>query len=432
MITKEGNLRYAKLIHVSVDNGKTDNSNKIYTMEELPDGRIKCEYGRVGRNMVTEYKDRSKWESVYKAKLGKSKGYTDVTEFIAEPTTSDVKANSGNTLIDVIPDSIVRELIQRLSDFANKTIQQNYKVNQDSVSEAQVNGAQEILSLVTQMTTIGVDKVELNSLLLKLYTIIPRRMDNVKYYLLEEIKTSDDLDKALAFLNKEQSTLDTMAGQVELIKKQKELNKANENADDSIPKSSFTILDQMGITAEHVTDQKVINIVKTMLEGHSRKLHRVYAVVNKKTQPKFDSKLSKAKNKFSELLFHGSRNANWFNITQTGLMIRPTGAGYNGSMWDDGVYFANDADKSMGYTDGGRWAGGGGASYTYLGLFDTHLGNQLHAYKHDHTSSSISKRVKADGYDSVYAHKGASLRKDELIIYDAAQCTIKYLIELKN
>ena len=51
MITKENGLRYAKLIHVSVDNGKTDNSNKVYIMEELSDGRIKCEYGRVGKNM---------------------------------------------------------------------------------------------------------------------------------------------------------------------------------------------------------------------------------------------------------------------------------------------------------------------------------------------------------------------------------------------
>ena len=44
------------------------------------------------------------------------------------------------------------------------------------------------------------------------------------------------------------------------------------------------------------------------------------------------------------------------------------------SWFDDGIYFANDADKSMGYTDGGRWAGGGNASYTYLGVFSVHLG----------------------------------------------------------
>jgi hypothetical protein len=42
MITKENGLRYAKLIHVSVDNGQTDNSNKnLYHMEEFNvNGRV--------------------------------------------------------------------------------------------------------------------------------------------------------------------------------------------------------------------------------------------------------------------------------------------------------------------------------------------------------------------------------------------------------
>ena len=69
MITKENGLRYAKLIHVSVDNGKTENSNKVYIMEELSDGRIKCEYGRVGKALTTEYKPSNKWDSVLKQKL---------------------------------------------------------------------------------------------------------------------------------------------------------------------------------------------------------------------------------------------------------------------------------------------------------------------------------------------------------------------------
>ena len=56
MITKEDGLRYAKLIHVSVDNGKTHQSNKVYIMEEQSNGQIKCIYGRVGGNMVTVFK----------------------------------------------------------------------------------------------------------------------------------------------------------------------------------------------------------------------------------------------------------------------------------------------------------------------------------------------------------------------------------------
>lgn len=355
-------------------------------------------------------------------------GCTDVTEFMAEPVVDAAKP-SGNNLIDDIPDTLVKELIKRLSDFANKTIQQNYKVTQDAVSEAQVVAAQALLSTITTTITVGVDKASINEMLLQLYTIIPRNMKNVKDYLLGDIADAEDVNRALTFLNNEQATLDTMAGQVELLKKQKPVVSADTTA--KTP-SNYTILDQMGITAEVVNDASTIKMVKDMLEGHGKKLHRVYAITNKKSQPLYDAKLTNSKDKLVEHLFHGSRNANWFNILQTGLMIRPSGAGYNGSMFDDGIYFANDADKSMGYTDGGRWAGGGNASYTYLGVFSVHLGKQLHIHRHDSSCYNISKKVKSDGFDSVYAHKGQSLRKDELIIYNSAQCTVKYLVELKN
>jgi predicted metal-binding transcription factor (methanogenesis marker protein 9) len=109
MIVKENGLRYAKLIHVSVDNGMTSNSNKVYIMEELSDGRIKCEYGRVGKSLVTEYKPSSKWDSVLKQKLSKTKGYTDVTDLLAEPVVDESKPT--NNKVENIKDDIVRKLI---------------------------------------------------------------------------------------------------------------------------------------------------------------------------------------------------------------------------------------------------------------------------------------------------------------------------------
>lgn len=428
MITNEKGLRFAKLMHVSIDNGHTDNSNKVYIMEELDNGTIECKYGRVGNSMAVDIKPASKWDATYKQKTSKAKGYTDVTEFMAEPVVDAAKP-SGNNLIDDIPDTLVKELIKRLSDFANKTIQQNYKVTQDAVSEAQVVAAQALLSTITTTISVGVNKASINEMLLQLYTIIPRNMRNVKDYLLGDIVDAEDVNKALTFLNNEQATLDTMAGQVELLKKQKPVASTDTTA--KTP-SNYTILDQMGITAEVVNDASTIKMVRDMLEGHGKKLHRVYAITNKKTQPLYDAKLTNSKDKLVEHLFHGSRNANWFNILQTGLMIRPSGAGYNGSMFDDGIYFANDADKSMGYTDGGRWAGGGNASYTYLGVFSVHLGKQLHVHRHDSSCYKIGSKCKSDGFDSVYAHKGQSLRKDELIIYNSSQCTVKYLVELRN
>ena len=70
MVTKEDGLRFAKLMHVSVDNGKTNQSNKVYIMTEETDGRIKCEYGRVGSTLSIAYKGSHEWNKIYKQKIG--------------------------------------------------------------------------------------------------------------------------------------------------------------------------------------------------------------------------------------------------------------------------------------------------------------------------------------------------------------------------
>lgn len=220
MITKENGLRYAKLIHVSVDNGKTDNSNKVYIMEELADGRIKCEYGRVGRDLKTVYKQSREWESTIREKLSSTKNYTDVTELQTELVVDNSQPQDDK--VEAIKDSIVRKLVEELMAFANKSIQRNYKVTQEAVSEQQVKAAQEVLDQISGLVKIGVDLKHVNDMLLKLYTIIPRKMDNVKNHLFTPITDNSSLTEAQRLLELEQSALDTMAGQVQLIKQQRE------------------------------------------------------------------------------------------------------------------------------------------------------------------------------------------------------------------
>src|ERR1035437_6579858 len=178
MITKDNGLRYAKLIHVSVDNGKTGNSNKVYIMEELADGRIRCDYGRVGKELSTDYKDKSKWDATYKLRLSKAKGYTDVTELMVEPVV-----NTNGTKTVEISDKQVKALIDDLMTFANKSIQQNYKVTQEAVSEQQVNAAQDVIDSINKVLNIGVDLKVINDLLMKLYITIPRKMKDVRDHL---------------------------------------------------------------------------------------------------------------------------------------------------------------------------------------------------------------------------------------------------------
>ena len=98
-IVKENGLKYAKLIHVSVDNGSTAQSNKVYTMEEQNDGRIKCEYGRVGKNLTVVYKMSHEWNKVHDSKTNPRKGYKDVTKMLVEATTDSTTKDSSNSTV---------------------------------------------------------------------------------------------------------------------------------------------------------------------------------------------------------------------------------------------------------------------------------------------------------------------------------------------
>ncbi len=435
MIIKENGLRYAKLIHVSVDNGMTANSNKVYIMEELTDGRIKCEYGRVGKSLVTEYKPSSKWDSVLKQKLSKTKGYTDVTDLLAEPVVDETKPT--NNKVDNIKDEIVRKLVDELMSFANKSIQRNYKVTQEAVSEQQVTAAQEIITNISGLIAIGVDVKHINDMLLKLYTIIPRRMDNVKDHLFREISNDVTLTNAQRLIDNEQSALDTMAGQVELIKQQREAAKKAAEAEAEGKKeevSEVTILDQMGLSIEVENDTETLELIKKLMGPNVNQMKRVFKVVNNKTQKIFDKHMDKVEVKKRRLYWHGSRNENWFNILQTGLLIRPSGAVHTGSMFGDGIYFADKVQKSIGYTSlrGSYWAHGGD-NKAFLALFDVHLGKQKEILHHDSSCYRLSKKVlDSEGFDSVFAKGGADLRNNEYIVYNSAQCTVSHLIEIGN
>ena len=103
-------------------------------------------------------------------------------------------------------------------------------------------------------------------------------------------------------------------------------------------------------------------------------------------------------------------------------------------MFGHGHYFANVADKSVGYTslNNSYWAHGH-ENTSLLFVFRVAEGK---AYNLDAYSPEVSRWKEVDcikaGYNSVHAHAGKDLRRDEIIVYNDAACTIEYIIELKN
>ena len=397
------------MILVSVDDGKTGNSNKYYNMDEDGDV-VHCKWGRVGGHESSKDYPIDEYDRIHNEKT--RKGYEDVTHLRVTNGNGDAHASGAS---DNSPEGL---FLESLAKFARTSVRNNYIVSFEAVTQAMVDEAQSILSDITGKlnTRAKPNPTPINELLIQLFKVIPRRMTDVHDYLLASGYT---IDRVKDLLSHEQDVLDTMAGQVSM------------NATSSKPVSkSSTLADMMGIRIEEVKDSATVGRIKGMMgSGYDRKLKKVYKVANikcDKSMCDFKPKLHADK---SELMWHGSRNENWFNILQTGLLIRPSGAVYTGSMFGSGIYFSDMYRKSENYTsiNGSHWANGR-SDVAYIALFEVAVGKQFDVHHAD--SSLCWETLNRHGCDSVYAHGGADLRNNEFIVFKTQQTAPRFIIEI--
>ena len=391
-----------------------NNNNKFYNMTLNSDNSISIEYGRIGQNgkNVNYAPGKKNWNTLLNSKL--KKGYKNVSDIV-----TDVVASNGN-LFDGISEKEVIDVLTYLTDCSKQIIKKNYLVALDSVTEVQIKEAQLIIDQLASRLSINANITILNELLIDLYTTLPRRMKKVQDNLISSMSTKSNVDYARKMIDQEQSLLSTLSSQVN--KTSKKINKGSDN-----------ILDQMGIDIELEKDQAVLDKVKFYLGKNVRFMKNIYKVTNHSTQKRFDDHVAKSKNKETKLLWHGSRNENWIGIMKQGLVVRPSNAIITGAMFGNGLYFANRAQKSLGYSSlsGSHWTNGN-SNKGFLALFSTHTGNTKNINKHDSSCYKLHNEMKGSKYDSVFAHKGIDLRNDEIIVYKTEAATISYIIEMEK
>lgn len=419
-------MEYCKyLILVDPNNNGVD-SNKFYKMAGNGDNTFTVEYGRVGATPQTKTYPMSKWNSTLSSKL--KKGYVDRSDLMQEVIADskvDVKSN-GVDEFGLVQNLSVREIVKRLWDYANKTIQSAYSVRAEAVTQAMIDTAQEKIDYIAaNYKNWSVE--EFNKNLNELFIIVPRKMKRVSDCLVSD---SSEYDKKLS---EEQSLLDTMAGQVYKPK-------AKITDSDSEIKASESILQKMGITMEDVTQDEIARIKKAMGDS-AGKFYKAWRVTNFETEERYQKFTSENNIDNVKLFCHGSRNQNWFNILKMGLKIRPAGVITTGLMFGKGAYFSNSEKyhggvaKSIGYTSlGGYWT----RDYQncgFLAFFDVAIGDSVDAYSFDSKYYSYNlERLKKDNPKawSLWAHGNTSmLRNDEIIVYDDRQMTIRYLVEIR-
>lgn len=388
------------------------NNNKYYRM--TPNGSTWiAEYGRVGSSPQRREYSMSQWNSKYNEKI--SKGYVDQTDLATDLIQVEKKTTSEYKEIE---NKVIAEIVERLQNMARKTISENYTISSNKVTQAMVDEAQNILVELLDVSSVN----EFNDMLLKLFTTIPRKMQNVKSYL------ADSFEDFSKIIQKEQDLLDVMRGQVV------EHQAVEETADETV-KYSHTILEQLGIEFEEC-DNKDIATIKTALGSCADKFHKAWRVKNLKTQKRYDDFIKKNNINNTKLLFHGSRNENWWSIINSGLVLKPTNAVITGKMFGYGIYYAPKAQKSLGYTSlsGSYWAKGSSNS-GFMALMDVAYGKPYDVHSFDskyYNFNYDSLQQACPGANCLHAHEGSMLRNDEIIVYKEEQCTIHYLIELKN
>lgn len=422
MATEVKNKVKGKIVYLHKVDGDANNNKFFKMVENIDNDTFTATWGREGaQKPQTKSFPMSQWDTKYKEKTGPRKNYTDVTEH-RTITNSQVNSKGVNIIAD---DKYVIEIVLALQNYAKVQTAEVYKSEANGVTQKQIDDAQNFLDELAHSFQHHFGKSDwsqnmFNSILTKLYIVIPRKMKNVNDHLID---TSWDIKKIEELIEQEQSNLDAMAGQVI------QQSAVNESEDTMTDAPQQTLVDMLGLKMLLVTNKAELDLVRKKSQEHAGRILKVYRVINENTQKLFEKKLSDAKDKKVDLLWHGSRNQNWWFIIQQGLKIRPSGAVHTGSMWSDGIYFASSSDKSLGYTDNGRWVSGTGTKKVYMALYSAHLGRQLVKTKHDSSCYNIDKEVKKNGYDSVWAKAGVSLRKDEYIIYNSTQCTISYLVE---
>lgn len=390
------------------------NNNKYY--KQIPHGGSwTAEYGRVGSSPQRREYPMSQWDKKYREKI--NKGYVDQSELVEDLIT--VVKDKKDSKYREIENQVIAEIVERLQKMARKAVSDNYNISSNKVTQAMVDEAQDVL---TQLINIS-DIEEFNNTLLKLFTVIPRKMGNVSSYLAKSEKDYPQI------IQSEQDLLDVMKGQV--VQKQKEDITEDTSDEDS---SKSTILEVLGLKFAECDSNDIIKI-KSALGSCADKFHRAWKVENIKTSNRFEEFCEKENITNKKFLWHGSRNENWWSIINTGLVLRPTNAVITGKMFGIGTYFAPKAQKSLGYTSlsGSYWTKGNDNS-GFMALMEVAYGKPYDVYSFDskYYDFNYAKLQNACvGANCLHAHAGSMLRNDEIVIYREEQCTIRYLVELR-
>ena len=384
---------------VKIDTKK--NHNVFYKMIRQNDIFI-IEYGRIGATPVVMKRPLFLWNETYEKKI--SEGYVDRTDMVT------VKCQK-ETEYKEIEDEVINHFINYLLQCANIKLKENYNISYKDVSQKMIDSAQDILFSMANNPTLEYIRKKLP----ELYVVIPRKMKDVADSLPKDEAQIPDV------LLAEQNLLDIMTAKV--------LDDVDRN---EVSDERKTILEAYNLDISEVTDKEEISLIKKYLSNESMHMfRRAFRVKNKKTDDRFYQYMKKYgyTEKNIHYYYHGSVNENYWGLITQGQKLNPK-AVITGKMFGYGLYYASRAKKSIQYTSlkGSYWKKGN-LKTAYLAVYKVLYKNPLHVEVWKPQYETLTGNLLYP-HDALFAHAGASLINDEIIVYHENQATLQYIIEL--
>ena len=362
--------------------------NKIFRMLST-ENRIDVEFGHIGNKLYKKSYPLSVWDEIYQEKI--KCGYVDQTGLLNNNNVVTLKLSQTES---------INEVLENLRAISRQMISDNYRGNMVNVSEEAINKSKELLKKLE----ITENVYDFNSILFELFSMIPRKMNNVIQ------NTAKDQDDFYKIIERENDLLRNL----------------------QVLKTDSVSPDIPIICRECTSDE--ITKIRSMLDTSSlRKFKRAWSVTNPEIDQKFSSYMKKNNIKKTRELFHGSRSEIWWSILTTKLLLQPSNVVKSGAMFGRGIYFADKADKSMGYTSirDSRHAAGK-SDKGYLAIYEVATGHEydVKIWKSSMTDFNESSFIREHkDCNSLHAHAGVNLINDEYIVYNENACRIKYFLE---
>ena len=375
-----------------------NNNNRYYKMYQNSPKSFLVEIGRVGIQPITRPYPLSSWDTVYQKKL--AEGYVDRSSLVKPVVAGEYKE---------IEDPEVRELIDYLQKESSTAIKENYTVSFEEITPQMLQEADKLLEQYGNNWQMN------NKILCKLFSVIPRKMDQVKDYLLPENASEEQI---FSVLQREQEFLDVLRTKIHMDRNQVEKE---------------TLLDSWKTSITPVTSERELGEIKGHMGENSSQFVRAFRVRNQTLDDAFWKNYKKNGYRKSDIhyYYHGTRNMNCLSIMKNGLLLNPN-APRTGAMFGHGIYLANKAQKSLHYTSlHGSLYAKGHSGRGYLFVLKSAYADPIHVSHWEHYMSCYTAK-KIAPHDAVFAHAGDSLVNDEIIVFRESQVTLQYIIEVQN